>query len=81
MLAILLALIVLDPAVPFTGCKMIPADQVVRVQGARVILLTRELFPEIAVLPSGDEHFWGCWRNGVLRGLYAPPMPGDPEDD
>lgn len=81
--ALLVSLVVTDPAVPFTGCQTIPADQVVRVQGARVVLTTREIFPEIAVLPSGDEYYWGCWRNGVLRSLYAPPMPedGEPEEN
>jgi hypothetical protein len=61
---------------PQTGCRVLDAASVVRVQGARVVL-PRDVFPEVEVKASGDDKFWGCWSGGVLRDLYAPPDDAD----
>ena len=69
------------PGLSLSGCRVLPDEDVIMLQGVRVVISTSDVFPENAVLPSGDDHYWGCWRDGVLRDLYAPDTTMEPEDD
>jgi hypothetical protein len=77
----LLVISTLVPSVPSKrdGCRVVDPENIVRVQGAYVVLPTQELFPLAGVRASGDDQYWGCWRNGILGDLYIPP--GDPADE
>ena len=55
-----------------TGCRKIPAADVVEVQSGFVILSTQDLVWYDAIHESGDLEFWGCWSRGKLDRFFVP---------
>lgn len=70
MIALLLALTLHAP--PVTGCHLLAAEDVVRVTGGWVVLSHQAHVHEWDVGLSGDDRYWGCWRNGEMVELKIP---------